>query len=648
MKTIKSIFLFVAFGIVSLNGQKKALLIGISQYGPNTEWASLSSDNDIKYVSRALESVGFDSKQIQIIQNENATKEGILSALNSFGEELNSGEFAFIHFSGHGQQVIDDNNDEIDFLDEAIVPYDSPKKYKKGIYEGELLIRDDQLQLITQKIRKKIGPKGQLVLLMDSCHSGTGTRGMGKARGTHEIMGPSTKILSSTKSEYGFNSKEEKDLAPMACYFGSSAQELNYETFDHEYNMIGSLSYTFSQVLSNLSSKCSFKELFDRIRNKMIKISPNQNPMWEGPADVVIFENSSVNLESKVDVLQKISAKEWVLNTGSLNSVFAGSSFDIYETDSGKKVSNGVVLNSNLSKCLVQLDKPQEQNDALYHAVLRNTTNPPCQVRLSDQIQKSSEWKTILANINQNEICSFGEENAELYLTECGTNENSLQLLTKEGDLIYEGKNPSKVGKHSHFINKFLKSYAVGKYLREYESLNSSYNFSIEIIPLAVEKKGRKIISQKALPIKSKIGKDGFLHFLNGDYLEIKITNVGKESAYFSILDIQSDNQINFIAPNRINNHTAEDFYLAPGKSYTTDFPIRVAPPFGNELIKLVTSDKPLDLEGALAGSTTRGQSEMHPFEEILNSISVKSRSQEKKIGIGQLGTFDKFFKIVD
>ena len=40
---------------------------------------------------------------------------------------------------------------------------------------------DDELNGALTDVRKKLGPNGHLIVLLDACHSGTGTRGSGMA-----------------------------------------------------------------------------------------------------------------------------------------------------------------------------------------------------------------------------------------------------------------------------------------------------------------------------------------------------------------------------------------------------------------------------------------------------------------------------------
>ena len=70
----------------------------------------------------------------------------------------------------------DDNGDEADELDEALIPYDAQSTYQKGIYEGENHLRDDELEKFLISIRQKIGIDGSVLITFDACHSGTANR----------------------------------------------------------------------------------------------------------------------------------------------------------------------------------------------------------------------------------------------------------------------------------------------------------------------------------------------------------------------------------------------------------------------------------------------------------------------------------------
>lgn len=626
-------------------GQKRSLVIGIAEYPDAGRWPSLSSDNDLKYVEKTLQHLGIKKKNIEVIQNEQATKSNIDNAFNKLLSDSQKGDFVYIHFSGHGQQVVDNNGDEIDGLDEALVPFDSPLYFSKGSYEGERLVRDDELNVFTDRLRTKLGPTGQIVFVIDACHSGTGTRGMGKARGTQVIMGPEGFSKTNQSKNYGFNNQKNANQAPMACFFGSSPNELNYETIDHDYNAVGSLTLAISQVLINLKGKSTFGELYEKVRSKMNRLAPKQNPVFEGPDQAFLLDNQKVQYSERIQLEKHLRPGEMIFNIGNIGGVFKGSQLAIYDLETDKRVAKANVLNAQLTTCLVKvLDSGKINMQQNYFAKILSKTSPPCRIDLNNQLEKSNPWNEVLNDMDKSAVCSFTQDIADLYISACGPSNDHIQIATKEGDIVYEGKDLSKADWQKHKINKSLKSFALGKYLREADYRSDQIRFEVEVIPMAVVRKGRRIVDQYATPSSDKRGKDGLLHFKNGDYISIRVKNTGKEAAYFSIMDIQADNTINMISPSAGSQRTAEDFYLEPGKEYTTDFPIQIAPPFGNELIKVIASDQVIDILSSLNGSN-RGSTN-HPLEQILAEASSETRGGTPSLDINSISTAEFLFTI--
>ena len=75
----------------------------------------------------------------------------------SYKEDL---DFVWIHYSGHGTSIADDNGDEKDGQDECLVPSD---------YEQSGFIPDD----IVLSVLQHFNPKTRVICCFDCCHSGT-------------------------------------------------------------------------------------------------------------------------------------------------------------------------------------------------------------------------------------------------------------------------------------------------------------------------------------------------------------------------------------------------------------------------------------------------------------------------------------------
>ncbi|MFT7592425.1 MAG: hypothetical protein ACI9UJ_002362 [bacterium] len=161
---------------------KRGLIVAIGDYpetGSNPDWPDISSINDIPLIRSALQKQGFQSENINVIKNEEATKKGIVEAIRKLTSSCQKGDINILHFSSHGQQIEDDNKDEIDGYDEAIVPYGAPAEYKDG-YDFSQHLRDDELESLLMELRLKAGPHGDVIMFADACHSGTVSRGVEK------------------------------------------------------------------------------------------------------------------------------------------------------------------------------------------------------------------------------------------------------------------------------------------------------------------------------------------------------------------------------------------------------------------------------------------------------------------------------------
>ncbi|HEY4212640.1 MAG TPA: caspase family protein [Steroidobacteraceae bacterium] len=146
-------------------GVKRALLIGINNYKAVPHL--MGSLNDVAAMRQILVTRwGFLPENVVVLTDEAATRAAILSALRQMVSASGPNDTVVFHYSGHGSQVQDLNGDEEDGLDETLVPWD-------GRTHGVPDIVDDELDAIFAKLRTH-----NALIILDSCHSGTGTRGL--------------------------------------------------------------------------------------------------------------------------------------------------------------------------------------------------------------------------------------------------------------------------------------------------------------------------------------------------------------------------------------------------------------------------------------------------------------------------------------
>ena len=143
---------------------KKAFLVGINKYQTSSLRGCV---NDVLLMYKILsEKFNFNTNNIDIITDYQATRENIIKGLKKLTFNLSYGDIIYFHYSGHGSQVVVKdwtNNSEPDGRDEILCPID---------LDWNTPLRDNDLKDIFINIPN--GVKSTVVL--DSCHSGTGLR----------------------------------------------------------------------------------------------------------------------------------------------------------------------------------------------------------------------------------------------------------------------------------------------------------------------------------------------------------------------------------------------------------------------------------------------------------------------------------------
>lgn len=143
----------------------RALLVGVNKYKlPGSDLQGCV--NDVTNVRDVLlKYFGFRVRDIRVLVDGRATKKAILDWLQWLVKGAAAGDRLLFHFSGHGSQIRDRDGDELkDRMDEILCPHDMD-------WDGTFIVDDDFKVLFSSL------PKGvRLEVLLDCCHSGTGTR----------------------------------------------------------------------------------------------------------------------------------------------------------------------------------------------------------------------------------------------------------------------------------------------------------------------------------------------------------------------------------------------------------------------------------------------------------------------------------------
>lgn len=150
---------------------RRALIVGIDSY---EQVAPLKGPvNDARAMAAYIvEHAGFEDSEVRMLLDADATREKILSTIEHWLiDGTKAGDEVFLYYSGHGFQQPDTDNDETDKLDETLVPVDA---YFDG--EGAIkgMIADDEVAGFLKHLANR-----RVRVIIDACHSGTGTRSAG-------------------------------------------------------------------------------------------------------------------------------------------------------------------------------------------------------------------------------------------------------------------------------------------------------------------------------------------------------------------------------------------------------------------------------------------------------------------------------------
>ena len=312
---------------------KFALLVGINRYGKlkEAEWLD-GCHNDIAEVKSILtERFGFDSNNVTMLLDDQATAAGIREQMKRLTQRIQGRSQGAVpaqvvfYFSGHGSRVPDSAGE--DGFGASLVVYDSEQQ------GSSTDIPSAELNAFSHEICKD--GKAELLIALDSCHSGGGARGVTKFRGlTRSNERPA--IVDSNGPPTPPRKLPEGLVFLSACQ--SNQKEPEYEVDGKKY---GLFSYHFVKLLRSeqLVSSLDYATLKDVIHRsyQRNKIAQAPTPTVEGSLQSlrkpVLGADRSVDHKPYWEVKREGKERDAVrMEAGKINDVTEHSLFELYET----------------------------------------------------------------------------------------------------------------------------------------------------------------------------------------------------------------------------------------------------------------------------------------------------------------------------
>jgi len=643
--------------------RKRAVLVGISKYqrkGAADEWRNLSTELDLELLQQVL-AEKFKFTDIVVLRDEKATKEGILSELRKVAAQTAKGDVVFLHYSGHGDSIPDDNGDEIDGKDESLIPFDyvSKKDYSRNI-------RDDEIGKILDELKKK--EPGNVTVSIDSCYSGTATRGDYAVRGgggdADKPEGESPSGLRDKQASYS------KDYIFLAA---SSPRQTAKETDYDDKRRMGIYTLALVKALNEATPRTTYRDLFERINDIITSKRGDQNPQLEGSFDELVFDGTAVRQERYVAVRPAVAAKSTdkvILQTGRLLGATAKSRYALYAAgtkdpqDKGAlKLAEGELVETGATSSVLKLDRSVEADklrtarafetqhfyeetalkvvlqdvrrvkggDAVSAAFVRNNARGGESFDLAEFTEARVD-ESLRGEAYDVKVYPAGEREVRDRVVPTGF--RGLVMERKDGttlDTIAEGEDlTAQIKMALERENRFRTI----KSLKDNEDPRLKIDLRLIPVDVKLDAAGRVVAATPRAVVQRNAG--GMPEFKLGDHFMLEVENQGELDVYVTILNLRSDGKIGPGFPQTVAG--TPDNLIKRGSTVRLPIPyvFVVTEPLGEESFRAIATIEPTDFTPLIdeelirrdAGLSGRGGNAADsPLGKILRAAKTGTRS---------------------
>ena len=310
-------------------GVRRALLVGVQEYPDTQGWPRLRGARaDVEALRDVLiERAGFLPGNVRVLLDEQATHSAIDSNFRSLAAQCGAEDLLLFFFAGHGSQLPDQDGDEIDGMDETLIPFDSMTR--KGEPND---IRDD---VVHEWIAAANQFTPHVVMMFDCCSSGTNVRGdiedirrgvpsyqRGLAgvrpAGVPEEGARGARAL---EASAGWIDEPLSYVSLSACRAAESAYEVALSEEAEEHHGLFSLG-----LLQEFHADCSgltYVDFLERVRQRVRAKRPNQTPVIEGPLrGNLLLQGRGVWRKPAFDL--QVTSGDLLLRAGLVHGLSAG------------------------------------------------------------------------------------------------------------------------------------------------------------------------------------------------------------------------------------------------------------------------------------------------------------------------------------
>lgn len=398
-----------------------ALLVAIDDYqSPVSPLRGCVADSKAMHAFLASR-VGGENHKLDavVLRNEEATRpaviENFLQHLGQAGPE----DTALFCYSGHGSQAPtapEFYHLEPDRLEETLVCYDSR-------LPGNYDLADKEIAKLIAEVAKN---DPHIVLILDSCHSGSATRNI-ESTGVRRVptddrqrpvseyfVTPSElQALEQTRSDKQSQNgwvklPQGRHIVLSACQSDEEAKEIPFDGQDH-----GVFSYYLLETLQSATSIWSYRDLFSRVNSMVRSLVSRQSPLIEATDFSDLdrpFLGGAVQSHTPYFTVSFDDRAGWVIDGGTIHGIPAVQDDDtthlaVFPVDAanleatGEAVGNASVTERQSTRCTVELslnDDTEPDMDTIYKAVITSLPISALGVKLEGDADAVEMVRSIL------------------------------------------------------------------------------------------------------------------------------------------------------------------------------------------------------------------------------------------------------------
>lgn len=610
--------------------RKLALLVGVSDYEQKRAtppaWWNLNCKPDLDAMKQVLmERFGFLPADILVISDRQATRAGIVNAWQKhLVAQARPGDIVAFHYSGHGQQVKDDNGDELDGLDETLVPFDYISQSAEDGAKSNL--RDDQLgEMLGALKAKMLGSDGRIngniTLTFDCCFSGTATRGTPergrlreRGRGWNsQLDGPKPGFnargnsAGSATDEASSSGLFTPDAALAQGYIVLSATQSDQtakEAEDEKGRAMGAFTLHFTRALSRATPGTTYRDLFERLNLDLKLAVSDQDPHIEGEINKKLFADATLPAPEYF-VLQASRGDSVMLPLGSLHGATVGSRFDLFKAGSSvsvpqNKIGQVEITAVNFTQSTAVLGeafrgklKPEDFKAARAVKTHHNFGDNKLRVLLEGE----GAWKEATQNL-------------EILTTQTVTPENyDLKIFNFGEDLVVERKDGTRLTQvaNTEQAKALLHEALLGEWRWQFLSRlrnddpAATVRVHARLVAVEVETDETNRVRRVLRDQQQSFERGGRLRFPEDTYVMLELRNSSRVPAYVTVLDLAADGSIDPIFPHpeavgvQENRIPADNTWHRIAGPRERPFVFRLGAPYGTEIFKVIATKQQTD-----------------------------------------------------